>query len=583
MKTHGVIDICKVAMLYLRDSPFCGTAFGKRVEGLIRSRSAHKLAALTDEPEAHSELQMTIFCSQMAAFFKKNIDYAVEKVCDASARLSFDRAERLCRITNRRLDWYALRPERLDDVRSAQISKMRRVISEVCGSHSRWLGVLPESIRVTSGATSETSRERSVPYMKVRKSIACTSGAWPYVEALSKYYIGRAPKFHEVCHNRIVTVSKSISTNRTIAAEPAGNLPVQLSVDSWLKKRLRKCLGIDLSSQRKNQEMARSGSITGKLATIDLSMASDTLAYNVVPYLFPEDWYMTLHRLRTPCYKGKFGEGTYAKFSSMGNGFTFTVETLVFAAACVAVGSEDFTVYGDDIILESHLYGDVCALLRYLGFVPNLTKSFAEGPFRESCGKDYFEGVDTRPFYYRGQAATRADLAHHINGLVGISVPHGALWEYLRKGVLEAVRQKAHLPLVPHNDSTESGVHVDANTAYRIGVIRVRFGGLHFFKGLTRKAKSKRATSFGAAGVRGLILWYIQRLSSSDVEVSRTPDYDQQVVLTRLHWRIPVEGVPPHLYAWSDYLMDGFSRLGERTKRSAFVRKDQSKQSRKAA
>jgi len=95
------------------------------------------------------------------------------------------------------------------------------------------------------------------------------------------------------------------------------------------------------------------------------------------------------------------------KFSSMGNGFTFELETLLFLALSMAtmesLGLEnqpgrDLHVYGDDIIVPTECAANVKAVLRYFGMAINETKSFVEGPFRESCGGDFFEGVDVRPY-----------------------------------------------------------------------------------------------------------------------------------------------------------------------------------------
>lgn len=87
----------------------------------------------------------------------------------------------------------------------------------------------------------------------------------------------------------------------------------------------------------------------------------------------------------------------------MGNGTTFPVETLLFVAACHAINPQyrpgkDFTVYGDDIVYPSDKARDLLKLLRVLGFSRNVDKTFIDGPFRESCGEDWFGGVAVRPF-----------------------------------------------------------------------------------------------------------------------------------------------------------------------------------------
>jgi len=55
--------------------------------------------------------------------------------------------------------------------------------------------------------------------------------------------------------------------------------------------------------------------------------------------------------------------------------------------------------YGDDLIVPPEHYHSVTSALRMFGFTPNMKKTFFEGPFRESCGGDYFDGVPVRAAY----------------------------------------------------------------------------------------------------------------------------------------------------------------------------------------
>jgi hypothetical protein len=98
------------------------------------------------------------------------------------------------------------------------------------------------------------------------------------------------------------------------------------------------------------------------------------------------------------------------KFSSMGNGYTFELETCVFAcliAACLqlkgraGVLGHDFFVYGDDLIVPSDTAKLVIDTLAWVGFKVNSDKSFTDGSFRESCGGDYLRGEPVRAFYLK--------------------------------------------------------------------------------------------------------------------------------------------------------------------------------------
>jgi len=211
-------------------------------------------------------------------------------------------------------------------------------------------------------------------------------------------------RIHVVENNNISFVPKTAKTNRTIAVEPLLNGFVQKGIDLDMRSRLLK-VGINLKEQGLNQEMARLGSLEDTddaFVTIDMKSASDSVSTELVRYLVPDDWFRLFDRTRSHSYKLEKSVKPFKKFCSMGNGFCFPLETLVFASACIASGcgipSVDFMVYGDDIVVRKVHAASVIALLRHWGFKTNPEKTFLEGPFRESCGTDWFGGKDVRPF-----------------------------------------------------------------------------------------------------------------------------------------------------------------------------------------
>lgn len=216
--------------------------------------------------------------------------------------------------------------------------------------------------------------------------------------------------------NRIVTVPKNYKTDRTIAIEPDMNMYVQKGIGALMRERLR-LAGCDLNDQSRNQRLARVGAISGRLATIDLSMASDTVSRVLVQKFIRRDWLDALEMCRSPFGVLPSGEKIfYQKFSSMGNGFTFELESLIFyslALAWTEVHGEEVSrvsVYGDDIILPSTVAGSFCDLLDDVGFRANAKKSYWAGPFRESCGKHYFLEHDITPFYLRRPVVELTEL-----------------------------------------------------------------------------------------------------------------------------------------------------------------------------
>jgi len=186
--------------------------------------------------------------------------------------------------------------------------------------------------------------------------------------------------------------------------EPTFSGFVQKGIDEELRSFLLN-VNIDLTDQTRNQRLAREGSVDDSLdgfVTMDIRGASNSVAYSPVKYLFPEAWYDLLWRTRSHNYKYRDEVKPYHMLCSMGNGFCFPIETLMFAAICYACDcgtpGVDFSVYGDDIIVRKRHAAKVMSMLRHYGYSMNTDKTFVEGPFRESCGADWFSGVDVRPF-----------------------------------------------------------------------------------------------------------------------------------------------------------------------------------------
>lgn len=210
-------------------------------------------------------------------------------------------------------------------------------------------------------------------------------------------------KVVQVDYNNIQLVPKTARVHRTIAVEPLLNGYLQKGVDVFMRQRLSR-FGIDLKDQSRNQYLARLGSMSEEdpYVTIDLSEASDSISIGLARDLLPPPWFHFLNGIRAMNYSLNGHKARYEKFCSMGNGFCFPLETLIFASVCEAVSDDrqaraDYSVYGDDIIVRRSLGSPVLKMLRTLGFRHNPDKTFLDGPFRESCGADWFQGEDVRP------------------------------------------------------------------------------------------------------------------------------------------------------------------------------------------
>lgn len=259
-----------------------------------------------------------------------------------------------------------------------------------------------------------------------------------------------AAKVQYTCHNKISFVPKTAKTHRAIAVEPTLNTFVQHGIEQELKDRLRR-VGLDLSNQSKNQELARLGTLEDEdpYCTIDLSSASDTLATEVVRHLLPPEWFDLMNRTRSPSYSLDGVVKRYHKFVSMGNGFCFPLETLIFASLChtaaVSLNQRpDFRVYGDDIIVRRSVFHRTLQLLKCCGFSPNPKKTFFEGPFRESCGADWYLGENVRPLVLDGPFDNLGKFFSFHNESIDRESRHYEYFReirsYLRKQVPKALR-----------------------------------------------------------------------------------------------------------------------------------------------
>lgn len=301
---------------------------------------------------------------------------------------------------------------------------------------ARTLGDLPPlealRFRLGPGSTTTLKRTKANTHSKLEmRNMACSGDLTPILDGLlyeMPALVGHTldsedPALVElsVHEARLDFVPKNYASDRSICVEPGLNLMYQLGIGQHIADCLRR-EGIDITDQRRNQEAARVGSITGALATLDLSSASDTVSTQLVWSLLPIDWAQALAYGRSST--ARYGEYSFIleKFSSMGNGFTFPLETLIFASLAHAVCSTpcehaSISVYGDDIIVPTHLAADLTELLRCCGFVVNTKKSFTTGFFRESCGADYYSGIPVRPVYLRGRLSGESLFTLH-NGLV---------------------------------------------------------------------------------------------------------------------------------------------------------------------
>jgi hypothetical protein len=278
--------------------------------------------------------------------------------------------------------------------------------------------------------------------------------------------------------NRLSFVPKNDDISRSICTEPVLNMYFQLGFGSILSSRLEEIWGINLKTQQfKNRELARLGSWTGQFSTIDLSSASDSISLQMLRWLLPPDFLRWLEFMRSPTSKLPDGRRVCLNMvSTMGNGYTFPLQTLIFTAVVMSAFRMDelapiyprgssqgnFAVNGDDIVVPTRVTEKVLRLLHLLGFTVNSDKTFVEGPFRESCGGDYFEGRNLRGVFVK-RLKDPQDLYSVINQLNLFSTRTGILLPRAVQYLLSKVR---FLP-VPVWESDDAGIKMPYSVARR--------------------------------------------------------------------------------------------------------------------
>jgi len=222
---------------------------------------------------------------------------------------------------------------------------------------------------------------------------------------------------------RVILVPKTQKTPRIIAADQTANQYVQQGVHNAILNRVKQSdtlrPSIDWTDQERQRSLARRGSIDGSVATLDLSEASDRVHVSLVANM------LRRHRLlRDVVFACRTTKANFSgraifleKFAPMGSALCFPFETMVFTIIAVEsvlkAQSQPVTkhnvlqalrsvsLYGDDIIVPTATAISVIRGLESFGLKVNTRKSFWTGEFRESCGGDYFRGLDVTPVYLR--------------------------------------------------------------------------------------------------------------------------------------------------------------------------------------
>lgn len=357
---------------------------------------------------------------------------------------------------------------------------------------------------------------------------------------------------------RLSLVPKTLKSPRLIAVEPAAmQYAQQLCADRLIKSMRSSHLTkhIDFTDQSVNRRLAEYGSRSGQLATVDLSEASDRVSLPLVEALFGSDeellaqlraFRSTHIQIRDPI-SGTVEVLKLRKYSTSGSALTFPVETLVFfiisLAAVVEVDLRRFrslksaisslaqtvNVYGDDIIVPSHTCSHVMGRLESLGLKVNRQKTFFRGPFRESCGGDFYRGYDVTPTYLRRLVPDHVSESEQMVSAVATS---NILWKkgcwIAADGLRQMVDELHRLPVVQPTCSG-LGWHTFRYEYTSQRVLKNNWPGVRTLCTFVRKVDSR------IAGYSALLKHFLSKGVQEDPEhlTKVAPRYAMQL---RLKW-----------------------------------------------
>jgi hypothetical protein len=328
------------------------------------------------------------------------------------------------------------------------------------------------------------------------------TGSSAHIEWFDKYYgiwnrpaleyakaraaLLKEPPYREIDTLEAVLVDKTWKSLRMIMPNTTLGSLYSGGLGRVIEDRLR-AYGYDIKHlQPVHGELARFGSLTGQLVTADQSMASDNITVMLVDAILHHRWASALKFGRIERIRLYGRELITPTFSTMGIGFTFPLQTLIFLVLLLAIRdhcgldeSAVVSVFGDDLVYDSRMHEAVMQVFPRLGLVINADKTFAEGEFRESCGYDYFRGIDVRPFHLgratgtgAGKRRAEAYLYTCLNGLL-------RRWEVYEipltaKFLVEEIRRvrEDECLLVPTDYPDTSGIKASPETAYLLGVER---------------------------------------------------------------------------------------------------------------
>jgi len=228
--------------------------------------------------------------------------------------------------------------------------------------------------------------------------------------------------------NRYSTVPKNNLKDRSICLEPLCNMFVQRAIGLGLRMSLKRHCGVDLNNLADVHRLRISDSQT---ATIDLSDCSDTISLKLIRYLLPTRVYRDIAASRSDMTLGLDDNfHVVNKVSSMGNGFTFDLMSLILLALTRSY-DPTATVFGDDIVCHRLAAAQIISSLTRADFRVNVSKTNIDTGFRESCGANFLDGYGYITSFDMKWVETTNDLIVILNKVAILARVYGGHWTQL--------------------------------------------------------------------------------------------------------------------------------------------------------
>lgn len=393
---------------------------------LLKARDYASLIDLSCDPKGYTENDVESFRIDWQAthMLKKSVYLPLPHVNrKATAMRKFYEAEERCQITNQVILNWSHNPND-NPWLIPVVARAQQIIRDILGDlNDESLMFVEKSMRFGPGSTRTCKRHAT----NGRKFDNPRPGATPRCAAFLKkqlpiLWADCISNISLIASSGITCVSKNAKSDRTIGIEPDLNIWMQLGTGALMRRQLR-IFGLDLDTQAKRNALLARRAWTNNLCTIDLSSASDCVSRALVHLLLPERWRHLMEISRTDYYEIDGEIRPFHKWSSMGNGYTFELESLIFLALARACGDHNAVAYGDDIICSRDVSTLLVKTLNFVGFSVNAEKTFLDGLFFESCGTDWFCGENVRPFFLKGklsdeQSATDDTASKNLDAIV---------------------------------------------------------------------------------------------------------------------------------------------------------------------